>query len=756
MAFKKNFLKISGLFLFLLVLYTLGQYAFDRFIRRELPKIIAEKNHTPYEFTYTGINYSLALRKLTLEGLSIKPKKDSLIINETKLDGTVSSIEIQGVEIWTLLKEHRLKANYITLNKPTLTLWKAKRDSLQSKKSVQKTSEIDLTQINIIQGKLQFIDRKTQQTNTSLDNVNIAIQEVKFDTTDDHQGLPFTYEKLNIQWDTMYHLIDEKRYLTTQETKLTKHQLDIQHFKVYANDSITINGREPMLWIPDLHLTGIQLALEDQIKLAIDEVKATTVKLTIPSSTKEQPKTNSIIKKNTKPKNNPIEIAIHHVAIDSIEAKKDNIWALNNLNVSLKEFRKTSTDTIHIQSLKTQGGWIQLQANNKKKTTNAVISNKQTLDLPDITIDSINTTNTRLSLRNNKKEILEVEDINTTFRNLTINGLSVRKQIPFTFTSTYLKANRITYRTNKHYELKIESLIKDNQQLSLTEFSYLPTLSRQGMVKTFKYADDIFWIKAKSVKITDYELNWDRGKPLFYAKKLIANQVNANILRDKTPPHNMSNKPLFSKKLRDLKLGISIDQTLIKNSLLTYEETSPKAIAPGKLTFGQFNATINHLVSGYNKKQVPSTTIAVDAQFMNAAPLHVDWSFNVMNKADNFRIKGNIKDFPAGAMQPFLQPYIKASTEGSIDVVTFDFKGNAQSATGNFGIKYHDLRVSLYRKNGKVKRRTLSAIGNLIIHNNSKGEVKNVAIKEVQKVEEKSFFNYLWLCILQGLRQTIL
>lgn len=318
-------------------------------------------------------------------------------------------------------------------------------------------------------------------------------------------------------------------------------------------------------------------------------------------------------------------------------------------------------------------------------------------------------------------------------------------------------AEAIQWNTGRFYDIKIDKIQGHNTTLTCSNLELTPKYNRKTMVRMFTYADDIFTVKTKAITLSNYTWGFDPQDVLFFkADHVRLDHINANIFRDKTPTFNMSIKPLFSKKLRDIPFTLELKKVDIVNSTLEYEEYDQKAVAPGKLTFGNFNASIQNVYSGYKQTKLPTTTLAIQASFMNAAPLQVNWSFNVLNRSDDFRISGTIKNFPATAMQSFLQPYVKASTEGNLDLVKFNFTGNNKVATGTFGMNYKDLKVTLYRKNGEKKRKILSKVGNWFIHKNSAGEFKEVEIKKVNRIEEKSFFNYLWLCILQGLKQTIL
>ena len=138
---------------------------------------------------------------------------------------------------------------------------------------------------------------------------------------------------------------------------------------------------------------------------------------------------------------------------------------------------------------------------------------------------------------------------------------------------------------------------------------------------------------------------------------------------------------------------------------------------------------------------------------MKASPLHVDWSLNVCDKSDGFNIKGRILNFDAEMMTPFLKPYMNVKTKGILKEVYFNFTGNDNNAKGDFAIKYDDLKLTVYRKkNPDKKNGLLTAFGNLLLKNDTKGELVSTEVA-LKRIPEKSFYNFLWRSIAEGLKK---
>ncbi|MNE75808.1 hypothetical protein D3C80_1720000 [compost metagenome] len=141
---------------------------------------------------------------------------------------------------------------------------------------------------------------------------------------------------------------------------------------------------------------------------------------------------------------------------------------------------------------------------------------------------------------------------------------------------------------------------------------------------------------------------------------------------------------------------------------------------------------------------------------MNVSPMKVNWSFNVLDKSDGFNIKGSILKFPAKQLKPFTKPYMNVDVEGTLNEVYFNFTGNDVRSKGDFAIKYDDIKVTIYQKNNrKKKNKFLSAVGNLFVKNDSDEKIKEAEV-EVERIPEKSFYNFFWRNIGEGLKKTLL
>ena len=232
------------------------------------------------------------------------------------------------------------------------------------------------------------------------------------------------------------------------------------------------------------------------------------------------------------------------------------------------------------------------------------------------------------------------------------------------------------------------------------------------------------------------------------------NQLYTNIYRSLLPPEDKKRKTFFSEKLRDMKFDLGVKQLQLVNSKLEYEEETAKSIGTGKLTFSSINATVKNINSGYKKKSLPNVIVDWRSEFMNG-DLRANWGFNPMNTSDKFNINGGITNLPAKNLDPFVKPYLKVSVDGDFKKIQFNIDGNNKIAKGDFGIDYDNLKVSVLRDDG-TKKKLLSAIGNAAVKNDSRGKTKMEKIENVERKQDKSFFNFFLACILDGLKKALL
>ncbi|NRT16141.1 hypothetical protein HNP99_002503 [Flavobacterium sp. 28A] len=352
--------------------------------------------------------------------------------------------------------------------------------------------------------------------------------------------------------------------------------------------------------------------------------------------------------------------------------------------------------------------------------------------------------------------ILSINNINLEINGIVINETSLNNTIPFMFDDYNISGDSLYYKTNEFYHLTAQNIQTTNKDLKISKFKLTPEYSRREFTNKLSKEKDLFTLQLDLIKITALDWGFKNKKPYFNASKIAIEKLAANIYRNKIPTDDLSKKPLYNKLLRDLKFPLKVDTLAIKNSLLVYEEEIDFTKGPGILTFNEFNLIATNIQSGFEQKKLKDIKIAINCKFMNNSPFKVHWNFNVLDKKDRFNFTGKITNLNTASLARFTKPYINATTKGTFDYLEFKIDGNDYNSYETAALQYHDLKVTLYQKNGSKKKSIIkSVIANLIVKNDTDDKTTTTTVK-TERIPEKSFFNFLWLNVAGILKQIVI
>lgn len=391
--------------------------------------------------------------------------------------------------------------------------------------------------------------------------------------------------------------------------------------------------------------------------------------------------------------------------------------------------------------------------NNSKSIKDKVIAPfKNTISVSDIYLN--NCSLQIISTVTNKASLL-VHNLSIELDDVVLDDTTLGEKIPFQYQNFKLNCDSIYFRSDEFYHITAKKIQTTKSDLKIADFNMIPEYNRVEFVRKISKEKDIFTLNATEISVNNMDWGFKDEKFYFNSTNVFLDKVFASIYRGKMPADDLSKKPLYNKLLRELKFPLHVDTLAVRESTLEYEEEKTFEKGAGLLSFNKFNMFVTDINSGYGHKKLPDVKITINCKFMNISPMKVNWRFNVLDKSDGFNIKGSILQFPAKNLVPFTKPYMNVAVEGKLNEVYFNFTGNDLKSKGNFAIKYDDLKVTLFKKNGKKKNKFLSAIGNLFVKNDTDEKVKEVEV-EVDRIPEKSFYNFFWRNIGEGLKKTLI
>lgn len=324
--------------------------------------------------------------------------------------------------------------------------------------------------------------------------------------------------------------------------------------------------------------------------------------------------------------------------------------------------------------------------------------------------------------------------------------------LPIAYNLRAARFSQIFQEVSTTEELYVKDIQLTNKVITVSGLHMKPKYSQKEYIKHIDYQDDWIDLTTDSITINNYKLDNYDNKSSFLSSNIAIIGANLHLYRDKVLPRKFDFKPLYSKMLRDLSIAIQIDTIKATKSSIVYEEKLPDSPDAGKLDFTQMELQITDVNNVDTSKK---TKITIDCQFIKNAPLHIDWMFAIHDPNDKFTISGNLGTVSFNRLNKFIEPNMGVNVAGNVDKLFFNFYGNNYKAGGELSMLFNDLKVNILDKeNRKKKKKLFSAIVNLFVKSDKdKAEPKQI---EVDRVQYKSFFNYFWLCVKDGVQQSIL
>lgn len=744
-----------------LLLAVIVNVAINLIITNQLPKIIESKNDTAYDLVYKDINFSIFSNSLSVEHAELKPKKNVSIKKDIDFFGKVEKIRVTGVNFFELIKNKNLKAYTISIIGPDLTVLQTeKRDTIPTQSKL--TTVIDIDKISVQKAHLRMMNVTNDTLLHELFNFNATIDGIHMGEYTTTKDIPFTYTDYRFKIDSVYSVVNDLQFAKSNTIEIDKDHVVINNFKLlpyvsakdFRSNETTSNTRL-LVDVPKLELKNTDWGYNNlDLYVKINDIVIDSMNVQILDQ-----KEKTVLQQAKKDAEKiiqpliPFQLDVNELAIKKSTFNSLGILDLRNVNIKVKGISNKVSQQLAIKEFQLNNPqFVQIP---KKRNTP---KNNRTGKLNDVIIIDkvlVNDAHYLLKDESGKKNQLTVDKFNLQLNNVRVDDATVLQNVPFTYTDPLLTSGKISYDSKGDYKIEVANLTVKESNASVKQFKMIPKLSRSQHAAKLKYAQDYYNLSANSLLLNNFKWGFDTDNEFFIKfQEVVLNGMDAQIYRDISVPLNPKKNHLYSYRLRNLDFPFEVNTFKIKNSKLTYQEDSKTSTNPGKLTFTNFNLTAANLYSGYKRRTGPKTQITVDTKFMNQGDLIASWQFDIMDRTEQFNINGNLKNFPAPAMNPFLKPYLNVQADGKIDHMAFNFSGNDTKANGDYAMNFNSLKMTLFNKENK-ERKLLTAAANMVVRSDTDG-LKKTEVNEIERHQQKSFFNFLWLCIMQGLKQTVI
>ncbi|MDF0709111.1 DUF748 domain-containing protein [Flagellimonas okinawensis] len=349
--------------------------------------------------------------------------------------------------------------------------------------------------------------------------------------------------------------------------------------------------------------------------------------------------------------------------------------------------------------------------------------------------------------------IITLQQIEFTLSDIHFDQETAAEKIPFTYGDYSFQTKNGYYDLGPLEHIKFEQLQLSPDDGEISGFTLQTKYSKDELSKRLAFEHDHYDLSVQKISLNQWNYGIEGNLPFFHLEKLQLQSPSFHVYRDKLLPDDVSHKKIYNQALRDLKMDLQVDSITISKGLITYEERLEADVAPENLSFTQIDATINNLHTLGNG----NITIAADAKLMDNGQLEFEWEFDPQSKSNDFLAKGSLTNFESESITPFLKTNLNAEVSGTIQQMYFTISGNELESQGDMKMKYDNFEFTVLKKDRLGVNKLLTAVVNLFTKDGNKTDDDGFRHGDfkVERRQDKSFFNYLWINLKEGLVHTM-
>ncbi|MCK0144905.1 hypothetical protein MWU78_04500 [Arenibacter sp. F26102] len=348
-----------------------------------------------------------------------------------------------------------------------------------------------------------------------------------------------------------------------------------------------------------------------------------------------------------------------------------------------------------------------------------------------------------------------VEKLNLSVENLKTDKILIEKKIPFSYGAYTLSTGKIFVDLGPYEALTVRDASIKNEEVELNNVSLKSKYTKVTLSEILEKERDHIDLKMPVVKLSKMEYGFNADRFFLKTNSVHIQNPICEIYRDKLIQDDWVQKKLYSRKLREMPMDLDISEVIINKGHLSYAELVNVGTLPGELVFSDLEARLNNVSNTYENGE--TTMIEARALLMGNAPIQLQWNFDSSKENDAFYVSGMVKDFESESINQFLKSNLRTKAEGDINELYFTVSGDAISSRGDMKMKYRDFRFMVLKKDRLGVNKFLTFIGNMITNDGSKTDDRGYryGVIYAERDTTKSFFNYLWNNVMDGILNTL-
>ncbi|MBU3027621.1 hypothetical protein [Zobellia galactanivorans] len=351
---------------------------------------------------------------------------------------------------------------------------------------------------------------------------------------------------------------------------------------------------------------------------------------------------------------------------------------------------------------------------------------------------------------------LKLDSVNIEISDVATDASRIVTKLPVTYSSLGFSGASLMADLGPYETLGVSKVEIKHGALVISDLALKSKYSKKELSWHLHKEHDFIDLKIPELSFENMELGYSENKYRLRTGIAVMKGPDLELYRDKLLPDDTERKKLYSEALRELPIQLDIPKIEISGGHIAYSERVNTETAPGKINFAEVSAQILHVQNIPGKKV--KTSVEAKALLMNEAPITLNWSFDTQKKSDAFLASGTVKGFNPKNLNPFLESNLRVRARGDIQELYFTVSGDAVSSLGDMKMKYEDFEFSVLKKDRLRINKLLTAIGKVFVNDGSNTDENGYRYGgiEAQRDPTKSFFNYLWLNVSDGLTSTII
>lgn len=322
--------------------------------------------------------------------------------------------------------------------------------------------------------------------------------------------------------------------------------------------------------------------------------------------------------------------------------------------------------------------------------------------------------------------------------------------------------------TDSLYKGEIKNIYFNTAQrrIVLDKISFLPRYSRAGFYKQTGGAGDIYSLIFKRIDINGLDLQRFLRDQKLYAGTMDVINADIGIYTNNAykGKESLTRGKDPQQALQKVALNMGLKRLNIKNATINYSETDATSGATGQVIFTRTNGYILNVTNDKAvKRENPYMRAFINTRFMDAAPLKVNFKFDLDAKDGAFNYSGELGRFDGRVLDKLVKPLAFVHVQSAdIEKLIFDVDASNYGGKGKLEFYYKNLKLQLLKKvagkAGLQKQGFLSLLANdLVIDDNNpdKRGVFRPGPIDLKRGPTVTFFTFLYQGLLDGLKPSV-